>query len=108
MFVVATILGIAAGDVSDPIRTNSSASVQPAVDLITRNFGPGASAVFQLKLLDEGVGCETRNEAGETTATAKAPCFAITQNAGVLVVSASSMSELTYGIGYYARYTCGS
>ena len=101
------VLALMLQPVTVAANASNTASVQPAVDVITRNFGAAAAAVFNLKLLDEGTACEVADEDGVTVSSAKAPCFAITQTGGKLTVSASSMSELTYGIGHYARYTCG-
>ena len=71
---------------------------EPAINIITRMYGEHAAAVFELLI-------------GEPTCTdgstvVKAPCFSISQQAAgaKIRVSASSMSELTYGIGYYG--TC--
>ena len=77
------------------IGTASAVEVQPAVDLITRNFGAKAASVFELVIED--------GDCGGT----KAPCFSLSQTSGKVSVTASSMSELTYGIGYYTRYICG-
>ena len=74
----------------------SAPAEQPAADLITRNFGADAAAAFELTIkADAACGSE------------KAPCFSLSQAGGKVSVTASSMSELTYGIGYYTRYTCG-
>jgi alpha-N-acetylglucosaminidase len=59
----------------------------------SRNFGADAAKVFDLSLADPCGG--------------KGPCFALSQSGGKVKIAASSMSELTYGIGYYTRYTCG-
>lgn len=73
----------------------ANADVQPAVDLITRNFGAKAAGSFSLSV--HGGDC----------GSAKAPCFSLAQEGGKVKVRATTMSELTYGIGYYTRYTCG-
>jgi alpha-N-acetylglucosaminidase len=75
----------------------ASVSVQPALDLVTRNFGPDAAAVFILSI-------KAGEDCGEA---AKAPCFSLSQSNGKVSITGTSMSELTYGIGYYTRYTCG-
>lgn len=46
----AVVAAVAAADVT------SATSVQPAVDLITRNFGKAAAAIFKLALKPEGKG----------------------------------------------------
>ena len=62
-----------------------------------RNFGATAAAAFDLSLADGPCGAEKL----------AAPCFALSQAGGKVSIVASGMSELTYGIGYYTRYTCG-
>ena len=62
-----------------------------------RNFGAAAAAAFDLSLADGPCGAEKL----------AAPCFALSQAGGKVSIVASGMSELTYGIGYYTRYTCG-
>ena len=93
------VLALMLQPVTVAANASNTASVQPAVDVITRNFGAAAAAVFNLKLLDEGTACEVADEDGVTVSSAKAPCFAITQTGGKLTVSASSMSELSQSLG---------
>eukprot|EP01043_Picozoa_sp_COSAG02_P011790 COSAG02_NODE_440_length_22296_cov_173.657386_16_plen_715_part_00 len=77
-----------------PAAANSTA---PAAELIGRVLGADAVEHFELLLLPEGQHC----------ANAAPPCFALTDApAGKLRVEASSVSELTYGIGYYLRFYC--
>ena len=75
---------------------HTSTNVQPALDLVSRNFGPGAAKALNLTI-----------DADLTTCAS--PCFSVTQAESNAVVSivASAMSELTYGIGYYTRFSCG-
>ena len=73
----------------------SSANVRAAFDLISRNFGSAASASFDLSI-----------STGPCNATA-APCFSLSESGSKVSITASSMSELTYGIGFYTRYYCG-
>jgi alpha-N-acetylglucosaminidase len=76
------------------ITLPSGLAVQPAYDLISRNFGPAATAAFQLSI--------------DTTACPVSKlCFSLWQNGTSVAITASSMSELTYGIGYYVRFSCG-
>jgi hypothetical protein len=76
------------------IALPSGLAVQPAYDLISRNFGPAATAAFQLSI--------------DTTACPVSKlCFSLWQNGTSVAITASSMSELTYGIGYYVRFSCG-
>ena len=67
--------------------------VKPSRCAISRNFGADAAKVFDLSLDDPCDG--------------KGLCFALSQSGDKVKIAASSMSELTYGIGYYTRYTCG-
>ena len=78
----------------------AAVDVQPAIDLIERNFGEVAASKFSLSL--GATRCE--NGGGEVV---KAPCFSLAYGEGKITIHASSMSELTYGIGYYARFSCG-
>eukprot|EP01052_Picozoa_sp_SAG31_P057478 SAG31_NODE_17034_length_686_cov_0.669506_1_plen_181_part_00 len=71
--------------------------IQPALDLITRRFGATAASTFSLSILGDGDGC------GEL----EAPCFSLSQTGGKINIAASAMAALTYGIGYYTRFTCG-
>ena len=75
----------------------SSDTPLPCAWLGSRNFGADAAAAFELSIADGPCGEEK----------APAPCFALSQKAGKVAIAATSMSELTYGIGYYTRYTCG-
>ena len=82
-------------------------SVQPAIDLVVRNFGPGAAAALDLVIRDNS-SCS----AGAGSAEVKEPpCFTLAAvSAGAeskVTVTASSMDTLTYGIGYYMRFACG-
>jgi hypothetical protein len=83
------------------VLSSSSSDVKPALDLVTRNFGVNAASIFSLEL-KPGADCVVVG--GEK---AKAPCFSLSQQGGKVSIVASSMSELTYGIGHYTRYTCG-
>jgi alpha-N-acetylglucosaminidase len=74
----------------------SDADVQPAIDVITRNFGKEAAASFDLSI-----------KAGPCSESVPSPCFAISENSGKVSIVATSMSELTYGIGHYTRFSCG-
>lgn len=92
---MALLLGVVlAAAAADP-------SVQPALDLIERNFGALARAAFDLGI-DPERGC------GDGV---RAPCFSVSQTGepesqARVKVTASSMTELTYGIGYYTRHIC--
>ena len=83
-------------------NVGTAGAVQPAVDLIQRNFGSSAVASFNLSL--GALQCN-----GGRGVSVKAPCFSLSASAGgnTVNIHASSMSELTYGIGYYARFSCG-
>ena len=83
---------------SEHTHATAAASTQPAVDLITRRFGPEAAASFDLQIRP-AADCGVH----------KPPCFAVSQAAarGPVTVVASGMSELTYGVGYYSRFSCG-
>jgi hypothetical protein len=92
--------------------TAAGADVQPALDLITRQFGSAAAAAFTLSInSDPTAPCTTSSVDGVRGAGARvaaAPCYAIEQGAdNKVMVSASSMAELTYGIGRYTRFQCG-
>eukprot|EP00729_Bicosta_minor_P031605 gene31605-29439_t len=78
----AVVAAVAAADIT------SATSVQPAVDLITRNFGKAAAAIFKLALKPEG----------NCPGGAKAPCFDIEQTDRTVSITGTTMSELTYGI----------
>jgi hypothetical protein len=77
-------------------------SIQPAIDLVSRNFGVQAADALTLSL--GATSC-----IGADGVKLNPPCFSISQSAagGKIAVSASGMSELTYGIGYYGRFSCG-
>lgn len=85
--------------------------VQPALDLISRQFGSSAATTFALSInANPEAPCTlSRNRVERSGASsAPAPCYAIEQGAdGKVSISASSMAELTYGIGRYTRYQCG-
>jgi len=91
--------------------TAAGADVQPALDLITRQFGSAAAAAFTLSInSDPTAPCTTSVDGvrGAGARVAAAPCYAIQQGAdNKVMVSASSMAELTYGIGRYTRFQCG-
>ena len=74
----------------------ASTDVQPAIDLIARNFGPAAVKSLNLTINMNLSSCSS-------------PCFSVTQEKsnGVVSIVASAMSELTYGVGYYTRFSCG-
>ena len=74
----------------------ATAGVQPAVDLITRNFGKDAAASFELSI-----------KTGPCSASVPSPCFAISESGGKVSIVATSMSELTFGVGHYTRFSCG-
>lgn len=89
-------------------------SVQPALDVVARQFGARAVAALNLSI-DPNLECS-----GDTTATlasftsrssasnASSFCFRLSQpTATTIAIAATSMSELTYGIGYYTRFSCG-
>ena len=101
-------------EASPVIAGGLDGSTQPAMDVITRNFGAAAARTFNLQLLAPGSACggsappSTSTAAAATTATSPPPCFAYWAGAnGTVTVEASSMSELTYGIGHYVRHACG-
>ena len=74
----------------------SSVDVQPALDLVARNFGAAAAASLSLSVDDSAcASADSKN------------CFVLSQSGAKIAVAASSMSELTYGIGHYARFSCG-
>jgi hypothetical protein len=77
-------------------------SVQPAIDLVSRNFGVQAADALTLSL-------GAKSCVGADGVKLNPPCFSISQSAagGKVAVAASGMSELTYGIGYYGRFSCG-
>eukprot|EP00656_Telonema_subtile_P011229 TRINITY_DN15534_c0_g1_i1.p1 TRINITY_DN15534_c0_g1~~TRINITY_DN15534_c0_g1_i1.p1 ORF type:complete len:866 (+),score=187.31 TRINITY_DN15534_c0_g1_i1:142-2739(+) len=81
------------------VLSTARADTQPGIDLITRNFGAKAASSFELQIKDGPC------TAGSTTV--QPPCFALSQSNGKISVVASAMSELTYGIGWYTRLTCG-
>lgn len=97
---LATVVLLGICGASDAGLATHDSPVQPALDLITRNFGPNAAAAFTLEL-KPSVPCSAANE------TAQAPCFSLKLINGKVVVTASSMAELTYGIGHYTRFQCG-
>ena len=70
--------------------------VHPALDLITRNYGAAATASFDLSI--SAAACPTDAEHG---------CFVLSQKGAKVSVAAGTMADLTYGIGYYARFSCG-
>ena len=75
----------------------SAASVQPALDLITRNFGASATSAFNLT-----VGANVCEEG-----SSEHGCFSMAERtSGLVDIKATSMSDLTYGIGYYIRFSC--
>ena len=74
----------------------SSVDVQPALDLVARNYGAAAAASLSLSVDDSAcAAADSKN------------CFVLSQSGAKIAVAASSMSELTYGIGHYARFSCG-
>ena len=84
------LLGLLAG------LSTATPDIQPAYDLISRVFGERAAAVFSLSL-----------DANATCRGKQPPCFGLSADASRVSLTASSMSELTYGIGYYTRFHCG-
>jgi len=68
--------------------------VQPALDLVTRNYGTAAAAALRLSV----------SASACADAKVKAPCFVLTEgtDGSSVKLSASTMSELTYGIGWVA------
>ena len=75
-------------------------NLQPAYDLVSRTLGSEAPSHFELVLLSSK---ETPCHNG----SAIAPCFGLSDISGGKVrIEASSLSELTYGIGYYLRFYC--
>ena len=82
-----------------------AASVQPALDVVVRQFGAHAASSLQLSI-DPGLNCGAKSEVKDTEAASR--CFHLSQpSASTIAIAATSMSELTYGIGYYARFSCG-
>jgi len=87
------------GSVAAMVGQLVASNVQPALDVVTRQFGTAAAASLKLTI-DPKLNC------GDDAATAL--CFALSQpSATSIAIVATSMSELTYGIGYYARFSCG-
>jgi alpha-N-acetylglucosaminidase len=78
----------------------AAADVQPALDLIQRNFGEAAVSAFNLTISNST--CE-----GGGGSSSAHGCFALSEQGGKVVIAASSIAELTYGIGYYTRFSCG-
>eukprot|EP01044_Picomonas_judraskeda_P023466 COSAG03_NODE_6162_length_1104_cov_1.226866_1_plen_90_part_10 len=75
---------------------HAAPTVQPAYDLITRNFGAAAAKTFNLTL--HSGACSGGGHG----------CFSIAEGSeGLVEITAGSMSDLTYGIGYYTRFSCG-
>ena len=79
-------------------------AVQPALDLIGRNFGPAAALAFNLTI-DTKACAGVRGRAPASGQGAR--CFALSEQDGKVAITASTMSDLTYGIGYYTRFSCG-
>ena len=70
----------------------AGADMQPAVDLVTRNFGPAAAASLALTI--SPTACADAGLASE--AAAGGSCFAISAaSGGKVAIAASTMSELT-------------
>ena len=83
-------------------------AVQPALDLIGRNFGPAAALAFNLTIDTSGKACAgVRGRAPAAASGQGARCFALSEQDGKVSITASTMSDLTYGIGYYTRFSCG-
>ena len=80
-----------------------SSSTQPASDLVARNFGSEAAASLELTIVTNASCSASRGGL-----TAEPPCFALSESPeGKVAVTASSLDALTYGIGYYTRFSCG-
>lgn len=77
------------------VSTAQCADTQPALDLITRQFGSQAASSVQLEL---GYACPDSTKG----------CFSLSATSTSVTIKASAMSELTYGIGYYTRFHCGA
>ena len=69
-------------------------NVQPASDLIARQFGATAASTFSLII--NGSLCPSSSG-----------CFEVKPGDQSITITASSIAELTYGIGYYTRFGCG-
>eukprot|EP01047_Picozoa_sp_COSAG01_P034688 COSAG01_NODE_2617_length_7374_cov_7.663505_4_plen_342_part_00 len=95
MAKLVSLMVLLPGVAGHPWLPAASEGVQPALDLVTRIFGAAAAASFDLSLSDSVCG------SGENH------CFSLSQAGGKVSVAASSMSGLTYGIGYYTRFSCG-
>lgn len=81
----------------------ATSSTQPASDLVARNFGAEAAASLELTIT-----ANAPCSAGRGGSTAEPPCFALSESPeGKVAVTGSSMDALTYGIGYYTRFSCG-
>jgi alpha-N-acetylglucosaminidase len=82
-------------------------SVTPALELVERRFGAAATAALNLTISDDVCAAGAGTGGGE----AGGHCFVLSQAGGggskVVSITASSMSSLTYGIGYYVRFHCG-
>ena len=71
----------------------ASDAVEPARQLIIRNFGAAAAQSFDLSTNLSKCG------------TKSPPCFSLSSTDGKrIALGASSISELTYGIGWYTRW----
>lgn len=99
---VALLSAVVPGAASQSAATNST---DAAAELIARVLGNDAVEHFELKLLADGQRCVHSPNNNRTAI--QPPCFALADvPSGKLRVEASSMSELTYGIGYYLRFYC--